>query len=108
MRTGGRNAVPAWHSLLSALSYFTVLTNLLVTVLVSARAARASARSFLSRPGTLAAGAVYIGVVGIIYSLVLRALWAPSGLHKAEDVILHDLIPVLYPLWWLWFAPKGG
>jgi hypothetical protein len=47
-------------------------------------------------------------VVGIIYSLLLRALWAPGGIHKAADVILHDLIPVLYLLWWLWFAPKAG
>ena len=108
VRTGGRNSVPTWHALLSALSYFTVLTNLLVTVLVSARVARLSARNLLSRPGTLAAGAVYIVVVGIIYSLVLRALWAPSGIHKAADVILHDLMPVLYLLWWLLFAPKGG
>jgi hypothetical protein len=107
VRSGG-NSVPAWHSLLGALSYFTVLTNLWVTVLVSARVARVSARNFLSRPGTLAAGAVYIVVVGIIYSLVLRTLWAPSGIHKAADMILHDLMPVLYLLWWLLFAPKGG
>ncbi len=108
VRTGLRHDVPGWHPVLIALSYFTVLTNLLVTVLVSARIGRVSARSMLSRPGTLAAGAVYIVVVGIIYSLVLRALWAPSGIHKAADVILHDLMPVLYLLWWLSFAPKGG
>lgn len=108
VRTGWRNALPAWHSLLSALSYFTVLTNLWVTVLVSSRCARISARNFLARPAALAAGAVYIAVVGIIYSLVLRTLWAPSGIHKAADVILHDLMPVLYLLWWLLFAPKGG
>ena len=108
VRAGHAGGVAAWRSVLLALSYFTVLTNLLVTVLVSARVARVSARSILSRPGTLAAAAVFIVVVGIIYSLLLRTLWAPSGIHKAADIILHDLIPVLYLLWWLLFAPKGG
>jgi hypothetical protein len=108
VRTGTGHAVPAWRSALLVLSYFTVVTNLLVAMLVSARVARVSARSILARPATLAAAAVYIVVVGIIYSLLLRALWAPSGIHKAADVILHDLIPVLYLLWWLSFAPKGG
>ncbi len=107
-RAGAVDEVPAWRSMLLAMGYFTVLTNLLVTVLVSARIARISSRSILSRPAMLAAAAVYILVVGIIYSLLLRTLWAPSGIHKAADVILHDLMPVLYLLWWLAFAPKGG
>ena len=108
VRKGLAEGVAPWQSVLLALSYFTVLTNLLVTVLVSARVARLSARSILSRPGTLAAAAVYIVVVGIIYSLLLRTLWAPTGMHKAADMILHDLMPLLYLLWWLMFAPKGG
>ncbi len=108
VRTGLGRAVPPWRSLLLALSYFAVLTNLLVTMLAAARIGRLSARSVLSRPGTLAAAAVYSAVVGIVYSLVLRALWAPSGLQKSADVILHDLMPVLYLTWWLLLAPKGG
>ncbi len=36
-----------------------------------------------------------IAVVGIIYSLVLRALWAPTGWQKLVDALLHDVIPVL-------------
>ncbi len=108
IRAGSHAGVPALRSALLVLSYFTVLTNLLVTMIVSARVARVSARNILSRPGTLAAAAVYLLVVGIIYSLLLRALWSPTGLQKAADVILHDLMPVLYLTWWLMFAPKGG
>ena len=108
VRLGLHQAVPAWRSVLLALSYFTVLTNLFVTVVVSARVGRLSARNVLSRPGTLAAAAVYIVVVGVIYTLVLRTLWAPSGMHRAADTILHDVMPLLYLLWWLLFAPKGG
>jgi hypothetical protein len=66
------------------------------------------ARGFPGHPGTLAAAAVYIVVVGLIYALFLSALWAPTGLHQLADAILHSLIPVLYLLWWPLHAPKQG
>ena len=91
---------------LDAVCYYTVLTNLLVAVVSTARAFLG--KSWLSAPGTLAAVAVYIFVVGLIYSLLLRATWAPTGMQKAADVLLHDVVPVLYVLWWLTGAPKGG
>jgi hypothetical protein len=50
---------------------------------------------------------VYIAVVGIIYSLLLRALWEPTGLAFAADEALHDVIPILYVLYWLLCVPKG-
>ncbi len=97
----------AWHGIVQALCYFTVLSNILVT-LIATRLACCGARGFLGRPGTLAAAAVYIVVVGLIYALLLSALWAPTGLHKLADAILHSFIPVLYLLWWLLYAPKEG
>jgi hypothetical protein len=98
---------PAWHGIVQALCYFTVLTNILVT-LIATRLAWCGARGFLGRPGILAAAAVYIVIVGLIYALLLSALWAPTGLHKLADAILHALIPLLYFLWWLLYAPKQG
>ena len=91
---------------LDAVCYYTVLTNLLVAVVSTARASRRN--SWLGAPGALAAVAVYIFVVGLIYSLLLRATWAPTGLQKAADVLLHDAVPVLYVLWWLTGARKGS
>lgn len=91
-----------------ALCYFTMLTNLLVTVVATRLAFGGGARSFLTAPSTLAAAAVYIVVVGIIYSWLLRTLWAPTGLHKVADLILHDVMPVLFVLWWLVYAAKSG
>jgi hypothetical protein len=91
---------------LDALCFFTVLTNLLVAVVSTART---SARTtWLSARSTLAAVAVYIFVVGLIYSLLLRTTWAPTGVQKAADVLLHDAVPLLYVLWWLTGAPRGG
>jgi hypothetical protein len=91
---------------LDALCYFTVLTNLLTAIVATAGVA--GGKGFLQSRGTRAATAVYIFVVGLIYSLLLRALWAPSGLHQVADAILHDLVPLAYTIWWLGFAPKGG
>jgi hypothetical protein len=101
------NGHSAWAGIVQALCYFTVLTNILVT-LIATHLAWSGARGFFGRAGTLAAAAVYIAVVGLIYALVLSSLWAPTGLHKLADAILHSLIPVLYVLWWLLYAPKKG
>lgn len=106
-RLSMHNGHSVWHGIVQALCYFTVLTNILVTLIVT-RLAWVGPRGFLARPGTLAAAAVYIVVVGLIYALLLNALWAPSGLHKLADAILHSLIPVLFVLWWLLYAPKKG
>jgi hypothetical protein len=97
-----------WHGIVQALCYFTVLTNILVTLIATRLTWSAPGRGLLGRPGTLAAAAVYIVVVGLIYALLLRSLWAPSGLQKLADAILHTLLPVLFVLWWLRYAPKQG
>jgi len=97
-----------WHGIVQALCYFTVLTNILVTLIATRLTWSAPGRGLLGRPGTLAAAAVYIVVVGLIYALLLRSLWAPGGLQKLADAILHTLLPPLFVLWWLLYAPKQG
>ncbi len=52
--------------------------------------------------------ALYIAVVGATYSLMLRHLWNPHGAQKLADVLLHDVVPVLYLLFWLIFVPKAA
>jgi hypothetical protein len=93
---------------LQALCYFTVLTNILVAIIATRLALGRATKGLLSAPGTLAAVTVYIFVVGLIYSLLLRTLWAPVGLHKLADEILHDVTPILFVVWWVLFAPKRG
>jgi hypothetical protein len=98
---------PALAGILDALCFFTVLTNLLVLIVTTARLAGVRGGIIASRP-TLAAAALYILVVGVIYSLLLRTTWAPTGAAKLADTMLHDVTPVLYVAWWLCCAPKGG
>jgi hypothetical protein len=90
-------------------SFFTILTNLLVALLLTLSLKKTPSRisAFAGRPTVQSAAAVYIAIVGIVYALALRNLWAPEGLQKIADVLLHDAIPVLYVVYWLIFVRKG-
>jgi hypothetical protein len=59
-------------------------------------------------PSMQAGPAVYIAIVGMVYRLLLRQLWNPQGAQWVADVLLHDVIPVGYVLYWLLFAPRAG
>jgi hypothetical protein len=93
--------------IVNTFSYFTVLTNLLVSIVCTASVLRDRPGTFLTRPSTLSAVAVYIFVVGLTYSLLLRSLWSPTGLNAVADISLHDVVPILYTLYWIFFVRKG-
>lgn len=95
--------------LVSYFSYFTVLTNTLVAaVLTSAATTRESrGRTFLLQPWVSSGIAVSISVVGLAYSLLLRHLWHPQGWQLIADELLHDVIPLLFVLYWWRCVPKG-
>ena len=80
-------------------SFFTILSNMLVAgVCVAIAAGRA-------RPRWRGAAALYITVTGAIYTIVLAPLWSPTGAQKVADELLHHAVPVAYVLAWLVFAP---
>lgn len=87
-------------------SFFTILTNILVAVSFTLLYKKGIGNSVFTKPNTLTATAVYITIVGLIYNVILRFQWAPQGLAKVADEILHTVIPVLYILFWLKFVPK--
>ena len=95
--------------LLSYFSFFTVLTNTLVaTVLSYAVISRPSkARTFFLQSWVSSGITVSIIVVGVAYSLLLRQLWQPEGLQWLANEILHDVMPVLFALYWWFCVPKG-
>ena len=90
-------------------SYFTILTNFLVTFCCTIVLLKPSSRwgHFFSRQKTLTAITVYILVVGLIYNLVLRFIWNPQGLQKIIDELLHSVIPFLFLLFWIFFVKKS-
>jgi hypothetical protein len=98
----------ALHAVINYFSFFTILTNLLVAVgtTVPLLAPQSAAGRFFARPSTQSATAVYIAIVGITYSLLLRHMWNPQGLQKIADILLHDVVPVLYVAFWIFLVPK--
>jgi hypothetical protein len=93
--------------LINFFSYFTTETVLFITLGLTIFCTRPQAEQFLTRPSVQSALVVYITVVGGVYAVLLRNLWHPHGLQILTNFVLHDAIPVLYPLYWLVFLPKG-
>lgn len=96
------------ETLLRYFGFFTILTNILVAASLTLVYVKGISENghFLTRPKTLTATAVYITIVGLIYNVILRFQWAPEGLAKLVDELLHSFIPVLFIFFWIKFVPK--
>ncbi|MEO1068804.1 MAG: Pr6Pr family membrane protein [Cyanobacteria bacterium J06638_6] len=113
VRTGIEDGTGVAGGIVSFFSYFTVLTNILVAVGLTAgslhpkdgRSQNPTVR-FFQRPGVVSAIAVYITVVGIIYHLLLSSIWDPQGLAKFLNIMLHYVMPVLFVAYWWFGVPK--
>ena len=83
-------------------SFFTILTNLIValyfTVLRLKKTTSLLVR--LEKPGVLSAVTLYISIVGLVYQVVLRSIWSPTGLQKLVDELLHSIIPLFVIVFW--------
>lgn len=106
--TARTNETSVSTALINYLSFFTILTNFLVALVLTStlREKKSGQPNFFATPNVQSATAVSIAIVGIVYSLVLRHLWDPEGLQKVADVVLHDVVPVAYVLFWLVFISK--
>ncbi len=95
-------------TIINFFSFFTILSNLLVAISLSAVLLTPSSRTglFFSKITVQSAIAVYIFIVGLVYNLVLRNLWTPTGSQLLVDNLLHLIVPVLYVLYWIIFTPK--
>jgi hypothetical protein len=96
---GGASLASALWTLVG---FFTVLTNLLVALFFSKLSA-----SPVEHPKLLAGIALSIMLVGVVYALLLSGLVELTAGSAIANVLLHQLTPVLVPLFWLVFAPKG-
>ncbi|MDD2057759.1 Pr6Pr family membrane protein [Pseudomonas sp. GD03860] len=96
--------------LVNFFSYFTVLSNTLVAVVLTQAAfGRASAsRDFFLAPRVSAGIATSIVLVGLAYSLLLRHLWHPQGWQWVADELLHDIMPLLFVVYWWCCVEKGS
>lgn len=89
------------------LSFFTILSNLLValTTTFAALAGSSAPAGLFARPRVRGAAALCIGITCGIYFFVLATKWSPQGLQWLADVALHYAVPGLYLAWWLACVP---
>ena len=110
LRTSIANGMTVIGAILTYFSFFTLLTNLLVALVLTFSLVAPNSRwGRLSASSVVATGsALYIAMVGVVYSVLLRNTWSPEGLDRLTDAILHDVVPVLYVAFWIFFVPKSG
>ena len=84
------------------LRYFTIISNLLLAMAMSAVALGRRLSPFILGGLTLA-----ILLVGVVYALLLQGLTPKSGSALLADILLHKVSPPAMTLWWLLFAPRG-
>lgn len=84
-------------------SFFTILTNSLVAIYFTLSILK---KKNIDKPGTLTAVTVYITIVGIVYQIILRPIWKPTGLQMIVNELLHSVIPLLVILFWYLYEEK--
>ncbi|WLH66014.1 Pr6Pr family membrane protein [Pseudomonas sp. FP2300] len=95
--------------LVNFFSFFTVLTNTLVAVVLTweLNPRQSPARRWFLWPSVRSGIAASIALVSLAYNLLLRHLWQPEGWQFVADELLHDVMPLLYIVYWWLYVPKG-
>lgn len=90
-------------------SFFTILTNSLVAIYFTLAIAKQKNRylSMLNKPGSLTAVTVYITIVGLVYQIILRNTWEPTGAQMIVDELLHTIIPIGVIVFWYLYEDKS-
>ncbi len=90
-------------------SYFTVLSNILVTLVLTcaATAGDSTVRRFLLSPSVQGGASVSVMLVALVYNLLLRVPWSSQEFQWVPDELMHDVMPVLFLLYW-WFCVTKG
>lgn len=83
--------------------YFTILTNLWVTLALAA-----VALGHPPVPRWLTAATLAILLVGLVYHLLLAQQLVPGSARWIADHGVHSLMPLAMLGWWLAFVPKAG
>lgn len=85
-------------------AYFTNLTGLVVALLFGGIAL---GLPVLARPRLVAGATLATLLVGLVQRLLLYRVRELRGGDLLGDILLHQALPVLVPLFWLLLVPKG-
>ena len=89
-------------------SFFTILTNILVALFYTAKIFNAFSEKFkiFNQKGSLTAITTFILVVGLVYQIVLRRIWSPTGMQQIVNELLHSIIPLFVIIYWFFFSRR--
>ncbi len=105
----GNRVTSVFEASVRFFSFFTILTNSLVAIYFTYQSLNRKPEllKVLNKPGSLTAITVYITIVGLVYQVVLRSVWEPTGLQKLVDELLHSVIPVMVIIFWFFYENKA-
>lgn len=95
-----------WEHVVNQPTYFTFLSNAL-TGLTSLLLAIRPHRTSDVFHATRIAGVACLVITGVVFNVLLRDADPMTGVERVSDTIQHIITPVLAPLVWLLFDPKG-
>lgn len=87
-------------ALVQFFSFFTILTNLTITLVYLSDLVGWTGLGWFRKPVTRAMMAGVMALVMIFYHVMLRPIWQPEGLFLVCDYLLHYVAPLLYMTWW--------
>ena len=89
-------------------SFFTILTNTLTALCftIVKDEKPSGLYRFFSDTKTLTAITIYMTIVGLVYNVILRSIWQPTGLQLLVDESLHVIMPLLTIMYWILYVPK--
>jgi hypothetical protein len=87
--------------------WFTLLTNIFVTLVMARAALKSESNTGLNAPRTELMAVTSILFVCIVYNVLLASRWDPQGWQKVADVIVHDIVPITFALFWF-LRPHGS
>ena len=101
------NIPTVWGRFLGYISYFTELSNILVTLWYFNKVFFKNRITFLNGDSMRGAITLYIWVAGLVFFLVLNAAWHAHGRVKLEEYTLHGFSPLAFLLDYFLFERKG-
>lgn len=98
--------VDVTETIIRFFSFFTILTNILVALYFTSRIALFNkvTVSKIFNKGALTALTAFILVVGLVYQIILRGTWKPTGFQLIIDELLHSVMPFFVLIYWVLYA----
>ena len=91
-------------------AFFTVTTNLLVALMLTAPAVAPDSRfgRFFAKPSSITGVTAGIVLVAIVYNTLLSHLYHQQGWRFVTDLLLHDVVPALTVAYWWIAVPRAS